>query len=171
MLTHTWGGCVIQICQNKNLRIENCDLGMWMTSSSESARGGFWRFWKKISYLSLAVRRGRVTFTSSQWPCGGCHTCWGCRWKSQHRKIVPLSPYVEEPLNSKVIKSFVPELRSCKCFLCFGIPMFYVYMLRTFYVRFTYTYLAMLHIDSTQYVPLKYIDKKLYNKIMLLRMA
>ena len=24
--------------------------------------------------------------------CGGCHTCWwGCRWKSQNRKIVPLS--------------------------------------------------------------------------------
>ena len=40
-----------------------------------------------------------------------------------------LSPYVEESLNSKVIKSFVPELRSRKCFLCFGIPMFYVYML------------------------------------------
>ena len=49
-----------------------------------------------------------------------------------------LSPYVEEPLSSKLIKSFVPELRSRKCFSCFGIPMFYVYMLRTFYVRFTH---------------------------------
>ena len=39
-----------------------------------------------------------------------------------------LSPYVEEPLNSKVIKSFVPELRSRKCFLCFEIPMFYVHI-------------------------------------------
>ena len=38
-------------------------------------------------------------------------------------------PYVEEPLNSKVIKSFVPELRNRKCFSCFGIPIFYVYML------------------------------------------
>ena len=37
-----------------------------------------------------------------------------------------LSPYVEKPLNSKVIKSFVPELRSRKCFLCFGIPI-YIY--------------------------------------------
>ena len=36
-----------------------------------------------------------------------------------------LSPYVEKPFNSKVIKSFVPELRSRKCFSCFGIPMFY----------------------------------------------
>ena len=56
--------------------------------------------------------------------CGG-----GGRWKNQNRKNVHLSPYVEEPLNSKVIKSFVPELRSRKCFLCFRIPMFYVYML------------------------------------------
>ena len=37
-------------------------------------------------------------------------------------------PYVEEPLNSKVIKSFVPELRSRKCFSCFEIPMFHVYI-------------------------------------------
>ena len=50
------------------------------------------------------------------------------RWKSQNRKNVYLSPYVEEPLNSKVIKGFVPELRSRKCFSCFEIPMFYVYI-------------------------------------------
>ena len=45
------------------------------------------------------------------------HVVWG-RWKSQHRKMF-LSPYVESPLNSKVIKSFVPELRSRKCFFVF----------------------------------------------------
>ena len=32
-------------------------------------------------------------------------------------------PYVKKPFNSKVIKSFVLELRSRKCFSCFGIPM------------------------------------------------
>ena len=71
------------------------------------------------------------------------HTCCGGRGgtsKSQNRKNVYLSPYVEEPLNSKVIKSFVPELRSRKCFSCFGMPVFYVYMLWTFYVRFPYPY-------------------------------
>ena len=63
-------------------------------------------------------------------------TRWeGGRWKSQNRKNVYLSPYVEEASNSKVIKSFVPELRSRKCFSCFEIPMFYVYMFWTFYVR------------------------------------
>ena len=39
-----------------------------------------------------------------------------------------LSPYVGKPLNSKVIKSFVPELRSRKSFSCFGIPMLSMYM-------------------------------------------
>ena len=52
----------------------------------------------------------------------------GADEKSQNRKNVYLSPYVEEPLNSKIIKSFVPEQRSRKCFSCFEIPMFYVYI-------------------------------------------
>ena len=51
------------------------------------------------------------------------------RWKSQHRKIVSLSPRVEKPFNSKVIKSFVPELRSRVCFLSFGILMLSIYEL------------------------------------------
>ena len=62
------------------------------------------------------------------------------------RKNVYLSPYVEEPLNSKVIKSFIPELRSRKCFSCFKIRMFYVYMLWTFYVHFTHIFImGMVH--------------------------
>ena len=55
-----------------------------------------------------------------------------------------LSPYVEKPLNSKVIKSFVPELRGRKCFSCFGIPMLSIYELWTFYVHFTYSWMTML---------------------------
>ena len=62
-----------------------------------------------------------------QWPLCA-HEMGGGRLKSQNKKNVYLSPYVEEPLNSKVIKSFVPELRSRKCFSCFEIPMFYVYL-------------------------------------------
>ena len=88
---------------------------------------------KKVSELSSWFGRRRLTFASSpkpgQWPRGGCHTCWGGgRWKSQNRKNVYLSPYVEEPLNSKVIKSFVPEIRSrvfrasgclCSMYICY----------------------------------------------------
>ena len=50
-----------------------------------------------------------------------------------------LSPYVEKPLNSKVIKSFVPELRRRKCFSSFGTPMFYVYI-RTLCTFHTWPY-------------------------------
>ena len=50
---------------------------------------------------------------------GATRVGWG-RWKSQ----VYLSPYVEKPLNSKVIKNFVPELRSRKCFCVSGFLCF-----------------------------------------------
>ena len=71
-----------------------------------------------------------------------------CVWRGADKKarIVPLSPYVEKPLNSKVIKSFVPELRSRKCFLCFEIPMFYV-----IYVYIYEHYMSILHIHVHGY--------------------
>ena len=105
------------------------------------ARGGFLGFWKS-QLVEFCLGRRRLAFACSpkpgQWPCGGCHKCWG--WgdgKVITERLWISLPYVEEPLNSKVIKSFVPEQRSRKCFSCFEIPMFYVYMLWTFYVRFT----------------------------------
>ena len=114
--------------------------------------GGFGGFWKKSvsrvenwtpnekDWLSGLAEARRICVLRAP------HEMGGGRWKSQNRKNVCLTPYVEEPLNLKVIKSFVPELRSRKCFLCFEIPMFYVYMLWTFYVCFAYPYLAMVHI-------------------------
>ena len=108
------------------------------------AHGGFGGFWKYQSWVlprektvgfRLLAEAGLVALWRVPHEFGG-----GGRWKSQNRKNVYLSPYVEEPLNSKVIKSFVPELRSRKCFSCFEIPTFYVYMLWTFYVRFAYPY-------------------------------
>ena len=75
------------------------------------------------------------------------HEMGGGRWKSQDRKKVYLSPYVEEPLNSKVIRSFVTEQRSRRCFSSFEIPMFYVQSLWTFDVRFRQSHImAMVHI-------------------------
>ena len=67
-----------------------------------------------------------------------------------------LSPCVEDPLESKVIKSFVPELRSRKCFSCFGIPMLSIYghyerfAYRYEYVYFTHSCMTMLHIQHKQ---------------------
>ena len=79
--------------------------------------------------------------------CGGCHTCWVGEMKNQIKKIEPLSPYVEEPLNSKVIKSFVPELRSRYVFFEFRDS--YVLSLWTFDVRFTHSHImAMVHMHN-----------------------
>ena len=116
-----------------------------MTSRTRSARR-IWGISRTVSredgWLSLARR------IQANGLCGGCRTRWGGgRWKSQNRKNVHLSPYVEEPLNSKVIKSFVSELRSRKYFSWFEIPIFYVYIyIWTLYVHFAYPYLAMVHL-------------------------
>ena len=67
---------------------------------------------KKVSELSLAARRRRVTFSCSPSPCDRVRKCW---WGADGKVSIErwyLSPYVEKPFNSKVIKSFVPELRS-----------------------------------------------------------
>ena len=118
--------------------------GMWVTSRTVSV---VWDFWEKSVELSSWLGRRRLTFACSlkpgQWPCGGCHTWFGADGKVSIERWY-LSPYVEKPFNWKVIKSFVPELRSRKRFSCFGIPMFYVYMLWTFYVHFTYSCMTML---------------------------
>ena len=110
-----------------------------------SRTGSTWRILgdlkKSVSWVESCRPKKKGNFHLLAEALGRCRMRWGgCGWKSQNRKNVYLPPYVEGPLNSKVIKSFVPELRSCKCFSCFEIPMFYVYMLWTFYVHFAYPY-------------------------------
>ena len=102
----------------------------WTGSTGAEDLGDF----EKVSECSwVLARKKTVDFRLLAEALGRCRTRsrGAGRWKSQNRKNVYHSPYVEEPLNSKVIKSFVPELRSRKCFSCFEIPMFYVYMLWT----------------------------------------
>ena len=107
------------------------------------ARGGFW---KSLS-VELSPDSGDdwLAFAFSRRPWAGVARDGRGRLKSQNWKNVYLSPYVEEPLKSKVINSFVPEQRIRKCFSCFEIAMFYVIYIWTFHVRFTHSYLAMVH--------------------------
>ena len=110
------GGCVIHRCQNKNLGTRGCE---WRHAPEACAEdfGGFEKSKlvescgpkKKVDFREHAVALWRVPRV-----LGG----WGCRWKSQNRKNVYLSPYFET-FNSKVIKSFVPELRSRNVFFVF----------------------------------------------------
>ena len=98
------------------------DRGMWMTSWPE-AWAEIWE--KSVSWV--LPRKKTVDFRllaeTGQWPCG--------RWFGADGKVSIerwyLSPYVEKPYNSKVIKSFVPELRSRKCFSVSGF-LCYLYM-------------------------------------------
>ena len=82
-----------------------------------------------------------VDFRSLPRPCGGCRTWFGADGKVVIKRLCLPLPHVEKPFNSKVIKSFIPELRSRKYFLCFGIPMLSIYELWTFYVHFMYPYI------------------------------
>ena len=110
-----------------------------------------WRilgFWKGQSGVETCLGRRRLAFVCSpkpvQWPLWQVPHEMGGSWKSQNRKNVYLSPYVEEPLNSKVIKSFVPEQRSRYVF--FEFRDYYVLSLWTFDVRFTRSHMmAMVH--------------------------
>ena len=121
----------------------NCDLGMWMTSFTGSARGGFWEFWRmSVCQFLRSEEEGWLSLACSGLVAGATRVAGADRKASTERLC--LSPYVEKPFNSKVIKSFIPELRSRKCFSCFGIPVFYVYVMNilcTFHI-FMYGYVT-----------------------------
>ena len=115
----TQSGCVTQRCHNS-------PVGKWRLASANDVMHrkrveDFGRFWKSqwVEVRPASGEDGWFSFACGDL-CGGCHTCWEeGRWKSQNRKVVPLSPYVKEPLNSKVIKGFVPEQRSRQVFFVF----------------------------------------------------
>ena len=111
---------VIQRCHSRNPRWENrareCD---WRHAPEEYADDfGFWE--KSVSWVLAFEEDGwlsEVAEALRRVP----HMVWG-RWKSRNRKIVLLS-LCRKPLNSNVMKCFVPERRSRKCFVYFGFPM------------------------------------------------
>ena len=123
----------------------------WETGATEcgwrhapETRGWFWEILKKsVRRVETRHQTRRVDFRLLAEALGRCRTrCWVGRWKSQNRKIVPLSPYVEEPLNSKVIKvSYLNwEVVSVFRVLRFLCSMLYIYIyIWTFYVHFTHS--------------------------------
>ena len=66
--------------------------------------------------------------------------------KASIERLLCFSPYVKEPLNSKVIKRLVPEQRSR--YVLFEFRDSYVLSFWTFDVRFTHSHImAMIHND------------------------
>ena len=113
-----------------------------------------WLRFEKSQCVEFCLGGRRLTLARSPRPCGRCRTWFGGDGKVSIERWY-LSPHVEKPFNSKVIKGFVPELRSRKCFSCFGIPMFYVYIymdiLCTFHI-FTYGYITLLLPLKAEYI-------------------
>ena len=70
------------------------------------ARGGFGEILKKSELRWDLPREKTVGFCllAETFVAGSTRVWGGGRWKGQNRKIVPLSPYIKEPLNLKVIK-------------------------------------------------------------------
>ena len=127
----------VQDVSFRDVKIKIPDWGMWMTSCTRSERRIWGDLKKSVRELRTGHRTRRVDFRGSLRPDEfaryGTARDGGGRWKSQNRKNVYLSPYVEEPLNSKVIKSFVPELRSsvfcvlgflCSMYICYEHSMY-----------------------------------------------
>ena len=78
----------------------------------------------------------------------GCRTWFGADGNVVIERLCLSLPYVEKPLNSKVIKSFLPELRSRKCFLCFGIPMLSMCLMDIMNVLCTGMNMSISHIPE-----------------------
>ena len=118
-----------------------------MTSRTESVG---WKL-RKIRELSFSVRGWLLTFGARRGLAAGAARGGG-RCKFIIERFFLSLPYVEKPLNSKVIKSFVPELRSRQVFFVFRdsyvIYIWVMNILCTFhifmygYVTYTYTYNA-----------------------------
>ena len=71
--------------------------------------------WKKVSELNFSVRGRRLTFGARRGLAAGVARGLGQMEKSALKDGISL-PYVEKPFNSKIIKSFVPELKSRQMF-------------------------------------------------------
>ena len=126
MFTRARRGCVIRDVKIK-IPDRNWDQGIWVTSRTGSVS---WDLRKSRSWVPASEEEGWLSelgearrLCALRAPRVGWVESWQCK-SSQHRKIVSLSPHVEKPFNSKVIKTFVPEPISWMS--CFRIPI-YVY--------------------------------------------
>ena len=94
-----------------------------MTSCTGSVRGGFWEIWEKsVSWVPGSEEEGWLSL--ARWGLVVGATSVGGTDEKVSIERWYLYPYVKKPLNSKVIKSFVPELRSRKCFCVSGFLCF-----------------------------------------------
>ena len=112
---------------------------------------------RKVSELRSCLGRRRLTFGARRGLAAGARTWFGADGKVVIERLCLSLLYVEKTFNSKVIKSFVPELRNRKCFLCFGILMLYVYIcaLWTLWTFCVPVWICLFHIFMYGYVTVR----------------
>ena len=125
---------------------------MRVTSRTGSARRS-WGILKKA--VEFCLGRRRLDFACSpkpgQWPCGRCHTVFfwggGADGKVIIERLCISLPYVET-FNSKVIKGFVPELRSRYMFFVFrNSYVLFIYVMNilyTFHISVSWVWYVIL---------------------------
>ena len=128
-----------------------------MTSCTGSMCGGFWGFEKCQLRWILASKEDGWLLGLAKALRRVLHVVWG-RWKSQHRKNVYLSPYVEKPFNSKVIKSLVPELRSRQVFFYVSGLLYYLYALWTLWTFCVQVWICLFLVFMYGYVTHSTLD-------------
>ena len=106
---------------------------------------------EKSQLVKFWGRRKKVDFRLLAEALRWVRTCWGADGKASIERWY-LSPYVKKPFNSKVIKSFVPELRGRKCFSCFGIPMLSLCAIWTLWTFCVPVWICTFHIFMYSYV-------------------
>ena len=141
------GGCVIHRCQNKNPRNVNDVM------HRKRARRILGDLKKSVVENYTPNGKGRLLgLAKARRICAlrTPHVMGGADGKVIIERLCISLPYVEKPFNSKVIKSFVPELRSRKCFSCFRIPMFYVIIHKRYehsmYISHIHVWLCYIYI-------------------------
>ena len=122
---------------------------MSCTGSARRILGDF----EKVRELRRDLHRGKTVgfrLLAETFVAGATRVGRGAAGKARIERLC-LSPYVEKPFNSKVIKSFVPEQRSPYVFFEFRDS--YVLSLWTFDVRFTHSHImAMVHEVTTSFL-------------------
>ena len=95
--------------------MESVTRGCDWRHAPEASAEDFGRFEKsQLVEIETRARQGETNLCAT----GAARDEGGADGKVRIERLY-LSPYVENPFNSKAIKSFVPELRSRKCFFMF----------------------------------------------------
>ena len=118
---------------------------------------------KKVSRVETCFGRRRLAFASSRGLVAGVARNGGADEKARIERLCLSLLTSKNLLNSKIIKSFVPELRSRKCFSCFEIPMFYVYMLWTSHVHFAYSCIWLWNTSNNSHLIMIFVCSQLYS--------